>query len=92
MALRIHRDRLATRIAGSALGVGFLLMGAYALLGGEGVDAVVRERAAGFGVCAIVAGVAAAGVSWLVERLDNIWCAPPRSGWFRAKRDPGEGP
>jgi hypothetical protein len=28
-------------------------------------------------------------VSWLVQRLDNIWCAPPRSGWFRAKRDDG---
>ena len=51
---------------------------------GDGLDAVTRERAVGFGVSALIAGLIAIPVSWLVRRLDNIWCAPPRRGWFRS--------
>ena len=87
MSLRIHRDRLPTRIAGSLLGLGFVAIGLYALLGGgPDLDAVARERALGFGVAALIAGLLAVPVSWLVARLDNIWCAPPRRGWFRSGR------
>ncbi len=90
--MRIHHDRLATRVAGSLLGVGFLLIGLYALAGaGEMVDAAARGRVVGFGVCAVIAGLVATPVSWLVKRLDNIWCAPPRRGWFRAMPSPGDG-
>ena len=85
-ALRIHFSRLPVRIAGSLLGLGFLLVGLYALFGGEAVDAALRERARGFGISAVLAGLVAIPTSWLVERLDDIWCAPPRRGWFRAKR------
>ena len=83
---------LGTRIAGTLLGVGFVLLGAYALVGGgDAVDPLLRERASGFGVAALVGGLAAIAVSWLVRRLDNIWCAPPRRGWFRApRRDDGQ--
>jgi len=85
--MRIHTDQLPTRVAGSLLGLGFLLIGGYALLGGgEALDPALRERATGFGVAAVIAGAIAIPVSWLVQRLDNIWCAPPRSGWFRARR------
>lgn len=91
--VRVHTDLLGTRIAGTALGLGFLLVGAYALFGGgDAVDPLLRERASGFGVAAIIGGVIAISVSWLVRRLDNIWCAPPRRGWFRApRRDDGQG-
>ena len=86
-ALRIHVSRLPVRIAGSLLGLGFLLVGLYALFGGgDVVDAALRERARGFGVSAVLAGLVAIPTSWLVDRLDDIWCAPPRHGWFRSKR------
>lgn len=85
--MRIHRDRLPTRIAGSLLGLGFIAAGLYAMFGApDGLDAGLRAHARGFGVTALIAGAIAVPVSWLVQRLDNIWCAPPRSGWFRAKR------
>ena len=85
--MRVHTDLLGTRIAGTLLGLGFLLMGLYALFGGgDAVVPALRERASGFGVAALIAGLVAIPVSWLVRRLDNIWCAPPRRGWFRAPR------
>jgi len=85
--LRIHRSLLPLRIAGSLLGLGFLLLGLYALFGGgDTVEAVLRERARGFGISAVIAGLVAIPTSWMVERLDDIWCAPPRQGWFRPKR------
>lgn len=88
--MRVHTDQLGTRIAGTLLGLGFVLLGLYALFGGgDAVDPALRERASGFGVAALLAGMAAILVSWLVGRLDNIWCAPPRSGWFRAPRRDG---
>ena len=89
--MRIHRDQLATRVAGSLLGLGFIAAGLFAIFGApDGLDAGLRAHARGFGITALIAGGIAVPVSWLVERLDNIWCAPPRSGWFRAKR--GEEP
>lgn len=88
--MRIHRDRLATRIAGSLLGLGFIAAGLFAIFGApDGLDTGLRAHARGFGITALIAGAIALPVSWLVQRLDNIWCAPPRSGWFRAKRDDG---
>jgi hypothetical protein len=84
--MRVHRDQLPIRLAGTALGVVFLFIGWYALFGGEGVDPLLRERARGFGIAAFIGGLVAIPTSWLVKRLDNIWCAPPRRGWFRAPR------
>ena len=82
--MRLHRDELVMRIGGTLVGLGFLLMGLYALFGGgDALDPVVRERAEGFGISAVIAGLIAIPVSWLVKRLDNIWCAPPRRGWWR---------
>lgn len=91
--MRVHTDLLGTRIAGTLLGLGFLLMGLYALFGGgDAVVPALRERASGFGVAALIAGLVAIPVSWLVRRLDNIWCAPPRRGWFRtASHESDEG-
>jgi hypothetical protein len=93
MTFRVHGDRLATRLAGTVVGLMFLLVGLYALFGGgDAVDAALRERARGFGVSAVIAALVAIPVSWLVRRLDDIWCSPPRKGWFNAKRRPGRAP
>ena len=84
--MRLYRDQLGIRLAGTLVGAGFLFIGWYALFGGEGVAPLLRERAQGFGIAAVIAGLVAMPTSWLVKRLDNIWCAPPRRGWFRAPR------
>ena len=90
--MRLHFDQLGTRVAGTLLGAGFLSIGLYAMFGAdESVPAFARERAFWFGVCATLAGVGAILVSLTVKRLDNIWCAPPRKGYFRATGDAKKG-
>lgn len=90
--VRLYRDRLAIRIGGTALGVGFLLIGAYALLGGgESMSDIERERAVAFGFTAVIGGIAAIVGSWAERRLHDIWCAHPRR-WRRSRprgRDAG---
>ena len=77
--MRIHHSELGLRLFASAIAIGFLCIGAYAVFGGdETVTALERERANGFGWCAILAGLFALGLTWLVEDLSNIWCRPPR--------------
>lgn len=81
--MKIHHDQLVMRISGTVAAVFFLFVGCYALFGGgDAVDPLLRERAFGFGISASIAGLIALPVSWLVKRLDNIWCSPPRKGWF----------
>ena len=82
--MRIHRDQLVIRIGGSLLGFGFLGLGAFALAAAPAdLPAADADRVFWFGVTLVIAGVLALAVSWLVHRLDNIWCAPPRRGWWR---------
>lgn len=79
MRLRIHRDQPAIRICGTLLGIGFVLLGVYSVLGAGAHDAgVIRERATGFGITAIVIGVIAVLCSLLVKDLSDIWCRHPR--------------
>ena len=91
--MKIYHDQLPMRIGGTLVAAFFLFVGCYALFGGgDAVQPLLRERAFGFGISALLAGLIALPVSWLVKRLDNIWCAPPRKGWFRsnssARTDP----
>ncbi len=80
MSLRIHRDQPVIRICGCLLGIGFVLIGAFSLLGGAAhASPVIQERAVGFGITAIIVGVLAVLCSLLVKDLSNIWCRhPPR--------------
>lgn len=77
--MRIHTNQLAIRCAGTLIGLGFLAIGAYAMLGAdESVAAPALERAWAFGITALVGGVWAIGVSWLDADLSGVWCRPPR--------------
>lgn len=77
--MRLYANGLSIRVLGTLVGGGFLAVGAYAVFGAdETVSAHLRERAFWFGVCALVGGVWAIGVSWLDPDLSGVWCRPPR--------------
>jgi len=81
--VRIYRDQFVTRVLGTATGIGFLAMGAYALLGaGEGLDPYIRDRAEGFALATLVGGVWAIAISWLQRDLGGVWCKAPKT-WRR---------
>jgi uncharacterized membrane protein HdeD (DUF308 family) len=83
--MRIYTSGLGTRLAGSALGLGFAVIGAFAVVLRENApDAAVQNRSLWLGITFLVAGIAAFSVSWLVSDLSNVWCRPPsRSLWRR---------
>ncbi len=79
MSLRIHRDQPAMRICGTLLGIGFVLLGAFSVLGaGEMGEEISYDRAVGFGVTAVIVGILAVLCALLVKDLSNIWCRHPR--------------
>ena len=79
MPLRIHRDQAVIRICGCLLGIGFVLIGAFSILGGSEFGSEISyERVAGFGATAIFIGIIAVLCSLLVKDLSNIWCRHPR--------------
>ena len=81
-----HTNQLVYRVLGTVLGVVFLAIGSYSLLGGSGLDPYTEDRARGFGLAALVAGVWAIAASWLYRDLSNVWCRPP-SRWGKSRRD-----
>jgi hypothetical protein len=83
--MKLHTSGIGTRIAGSALGIGFLAAGVFGLsMSGQAPNPVVGDRTFWLGATLTFAGVAAVAVSWLVADLSNIWCTPPRR-FFRSK-------
>jgi hypothetical protein len=61
------------------IGLGFLAIGAYAMLGGgDMVESSALQRAWWCGITALIGGVWAIGVSWLDSDLSGVWCRPPR--------------
>ena len=79
MSLRVHRDQPGMRICGTLLGIGFVLMGAFSVLGaGEAGTVASHGRASGFGFTAIIIGVIAVLCSLFVKDLSDIWCRHPR--------------
>jgi len=79
MSLRIHRDQPVMRICGTLVGIAFVLLGAFSVLGvGEPGTEVSHDRAMGFGVTTVIIGVIAVLCSLLVKDLSDIWCRHPR--------------
>ncbi len=69
------------RICGTLLGIGFVLMGVFSVLGaGEPGTEVSHDRAMGFGVTAVIIGTIAVLCSLFVKDLSDIWCRHPRRG------------
>jgi len=82
--VRLRADRLPTRISGTAVGVGFCLLGLYAVLGvGAAATEVARDRALWYGLTSMLIGVIAVVASWVVRNVDEVWCRPPRRSWNR---------
>jgi len=77
--LRLHTNDPGMRIVGTLTGVGFLLIGLYAIFGNDdgSVAAALRARTHWFGVAALVAGAWAIAVSWLEPDLSGVWCRRP---------------
>jgi len=76
--MKLYHNQLTVRVLGTVMGVGFLAMSAFALFGGENLDAYTQDRAYGFAFAAFVGGVWAIGVSWLDSDLGGVWCKPPK--------------
>ncbi len=88
--MRVYFDHLLTRVLGTILGAGFVLIGLFAILASDdGISAFATERSVAFGITAIIAGVAAIVGSWAEKKLNEIWCAHPRRWlWRRSGRTP----
>jgi hypothetical protein len=79
MPLRIQLDQPVMRVCGTLMGIGFVMLGVYSVLGAQELGADMRgDRAMGFGVTAIIIGIIAVLCSLLVKDLSNIWCRHPR--------------
>ena len=78
----MHTNNLSMRVLGTITGIGFILVGLYAIFGGgDGIDAALRERSTAFGVTSFIGGVWAVLVSWLDGDLSGVWCRQPRRWW-----------
>jgi len=72
--MRIRLDHLLTRAAGLGLGVGFLALGGFALLGDGGLaEGGSGGRALGLGVTLLIVGVIAIVGSLGVTDPSRIW-------------------
>ncbi len=77
--MRFHGDHLAMRLSGTLVGVGFLLVGSFAVIGpGVPTAEADQDKAFWFGMHLIVAGALAVFASWTAKDLDGIWCRHPR--------------
>jgi hypothetical protein len=78
-SVRLYTNQPVIRCLGTLAGVGFVAIGAYAMLGADDTVPVhALERAWWFGVTALIGGAWAIGVSWLDPDLSGVWCRPPR--------------
>jgi hypothetical protein len=80
--MKIYTSGLATRVAATLLGIGFLAVGATTIaMVPRAPDAYLADRTLWMGITFLVAGIAAITVSWLVSDLSNIWCRQPPRSW-----------
>ncbi len=74
------------RLAGTLVGIGFLLFGAFAVIGpGVPTSEELQDNGFWFGMHLIVGGVLAVFASWAAKDLDGIWCRHPRRWGSRGR-------
>ena len=81
----IRTDKLHLRLAGTALGLFFLVIGGGSIATAQPVAA---EQALPFAIMAIVAGVAALGFAWLEAYPERVFCRPLRRPGHRLAGPP----
>lgn len=78
----IRTDDLPMRLGGVAVGLGFLGLGLFSLIGRRTLaDAALSDRAFWYGVTMVIAGVCAIVASLTIKDLRGIWCRQPRRWW-----------
>ncbi len=86
--MRVHSDHLAMRLNGTMFGVGFLLLGTFAVIGpGVPTSEANLDKAFWFGMHLIVGGALAVFASWVAKDLNGIWCRHPRRWGSRRRAD-----
>ena len=75
-----RRDQGVKRLLGTVAGTGFCLLGAYTVLGSQGLPDL-GGRVLWYGITLIVIGLIAIASSWYVEDVDRIWCRHPPRRW-----------
>lgn len=69
----LRRDHPVMRVLGIGMGLGFLALGLFALLGAPRLAAAEGSRALGLGLTFIVVGVVAVVASLTVAEPKRIW-------------------
>ena len=77
--MHIHTSNLPLRIGATLTGIGYAVVGIYAITASsDAPSADLADRALWLGITFVIASVLAIAVSWLVADLSNIWCIAPR--------------
>ncbi|MGI9411492.1 MAG: hypothetical protein ACR2OV_15545 [Hyphomicrobiaceae bacterium] len=77
--MHIHTSNLPLRIGATLTGIGYAVVGLYAIAASsDAPNADLSDRALWLGITFLIASVLAIALSWLVADLSNIWCIPPR--------------
>lgn len=86
--MRLRRDQRLTRGLGTLVGLGFLALGLWSVVGSQGLlSPVGRGRVFWYGVTLVIGGLAAVLASLTVRDTHALWCRQPRR-WGRWRPRP----
>lgn len=72
--MRIYTDKLILRICATIMGLVFLAIGVFALIGpGGGADVPEPDGVSWFGITAVIAGGASIVFAWFEEHIERVF-------------------